>query len=272
MSGPDFLFVFPTPHQGLDHHLGAAYIRAYLEARGVRTGQFLHPGNASLDHLAERMLECHPRIVGFSCYDENYPRVKLLAERIRRFSRSTVMVCGGPAATFSDQVILEDCPSIDCCVRYEGESTALELLEWVNGERTLESVRGITYRSGQGVCRTPERGPAGGPSGSLDELPDPYLEGMIPAAEAKKVGLITSRGCTFPCTYCNFRTVSRGRIRFHSVERVVSVLSYLDRELDGASGAKTLINFHDDNLSMDRGRLHLLLRRMAELHCRNLMF
>jgi anaerobic magnesium-protoporphyrin IX monomethyl ester cyclase len=272
MNGLDFLFVFPTASEGFDCHLGAAYIRAYLKARGVRSGQFLHPGNVSLDDIAERMLECRPRIVGFSCYDANYPRVKVLAERIRRFSQSTVMVCGGPAATFSDRVILEDCPSMDCCVRYEGEETALELLEWVNGQRPVESIRGITYRSSSGVCRTADRGPAGGESGSLDELRDPYLEGMVPAADARKVGLITSRGCTFPCTYCNSRTVSRGRIRYHSVERVVSVLCFLDRELDGASDAKTVITFNDDNLSLDRGRLHLLLRRMAELQFRNLMF
>jgi len=271
VKGLGFLFVRPTPLEGFDYHLGAACIRAYLKTREVRTGQFLHPGNASVDHIAERIVECRAQIVGFSCYDANYPRVKLLAERIRRFSRSTVMVCGGPAATFSDQVILEDCPSIDCCVRYEGEETALELLEWVNGERTLESIRGIAYRSGQGVCRTPERGPAGGESGSLDELPDPYLEGMIPAAEAREIGLITSRGCPFPCTYCSYRLMSRGRTRFHSVERVVSVLSFLDRKLE-RSNPRTLINFLDDNLSLDRDRLHLLLRRMAELQFRNLVF
>jgi radical SAM superfamily enzyme YgiQ (UPF0313 family) len=271
MSDLDFLFVWPAAINGFARHLGTAHIQAYLKIRGVQAGQFLHPGNVSLDQLTARMLERRPRIIGFSCYDLDYPRVRLLAARIRGASPGTVIVCGGPAATFSDRVILDDCPAIDCCVRYEGESAALELLEWMDGKRPLPSIRGITYRSGQAVLRTPDRELAGLAPGSLDEFPDPYLEGVIPAAEANPVGLVTSRGCTFSCTYCNFRAVSRGRIRYHSVERVISVLSYLDRELAGA-GTKTEIPIHDDNLSLDRDRFHRLLGRMAELGFQNLSF
>jgi radical SAM superfamily enzyme YgiQ (UPF0313 family) len=271
MNDLDFLFLWPTAKSGFARHLGASYIQAHLKAQGIRTAQFVHSGNATLDYLTDRILECRPKIFGFTCYDVDFPRVKVFAERIRRLSSGTAIVCGGPAAAFSDRIILENCPSIDCCVRYEGESAALELLEWVNGERLLESIQGISYRSGQMVCRNPDRDVACGLSESLDELTDPYLAGVIPASEAGKVGLITSRGCSFFCTYCSFRLMSRGRIRFHSVERVLTVLSFLDRELNG-SKTKTLVPICDDNLAQDHGRFHLLLRKMAELELRNLRF
>lgn len=270
MSDLDFLFAFPTRLRGFDFHLGAGYGRAYLETQGVLTGQFLHAGNGSFDEVAELILESRPRIVGFTCDDANYPRVRLLSERLRALGPGTGIVCGGPAATWSGETILDDCPAIDVCVRHEGESTALELVAWAKGERALDTIRGIAYRSGHVVCRTPDRG-LGGASPSLDELPDPYLEGTIPAAAAGRIGLVTSRGCSFPCTYCNYRLMSRGPARFHSVERVVTVLAFLDRELDGPTCAST-IPFHDDNLLLDRGRLHLLLRRIAELRPRNLTF
>jgi len=292
MSNLDYLFLYPSVtecFEGFDYHLGAAYVRAFLQERGVATMQFLHPGHVTLENIADQIAAHNPRIIGFTCYDANYFLVKLLASRIRRHLPGVPIVCGGPTATFSDETILSDCPQIDVCVRYFGESAALELLAWARGERPIGTIPGISYRRGGRLERTAPRSLVGdlrsaralfdsrevvrsGSSHVLDVLPDPYLKGMIPPGRSADVGIVTSRGCTFPCTYCSFSTMSQRRIHFHSDERVLAVLRFLDRRLSKPGGEKTPVPVHDDNFSLDAVRFRRLLTRITESGFQNIVF
>jgi hypothetical protein len=106
----------------------------------------------------------------------------------------------------------------------------------------------------------------------LDVLPDPYLTGILPPESAPDVGVVTSRGCTFPCTYCNFAAMSRRSIAYHSEDRIIRVLRFLEDRLESGKGTKRLIPFNDDNFSLNGKRFHRLLNQMIAEEFENLCF
>ena len=273
MSILEYLFVFPKfangrSFEGFDYHLGSGFVRGVLREHGIRTEQFIHAGDQTLDRITERMLEREPVAVAFAVYDINYFFVKLLADRIRQRSPSTRIVCGGPTSTFSSEVMLADCPSIDVCVRSYGEYTALDLVFWMHGDRSLETIPGISYRVGAKILKTRERTLTESlglqerrtkardrEKNALDRFPDPYLEGLIPLERISDIGMVTSRGCTYACTFCNFSAMSNRMISYHSIERVLEVMRFVEQEVASGrvkkdDGERKLIALNDDNFSL----------------------
>ncbi|YCI07134.1 B12-binding domain-containing radical SAM protein (plasmid) [Ensifer sp. D2-11] len=292
---PAFTFIFPSVlngrlFDGFDFHLGAGYIRAYLALYNIPTIQFLSDGSHSVAEVAKAVLLTQPLMVGFSCYDVNYHLVRILAREIKRQGPEVPIVVGGPSATFSDQLIMQDCDVIDVCARSYAEESCLDLVRWRQGEIDLQSIQGISYRAGGQVIRNRDRPmpvrPVSAAStlvdapsdesafketgGALDAYPDPYVGGFIPPKRVSDVGLITSRGCTFACTFCNFSAMSGRSFATHSLEYQLRVFDFLNSELTGPG--RTLVTINDDNFSLQGKRFHELLRRMKDRRYGNLSF
>jgi radical SAM superfamily enzyme YgiQ (UPF0313 family) len=299
MLRPTFVFVFPNVlngrlFEGFDYHLGTGYLGAYLEANGIATTQFLGRADAPIEQIAAAILETRALMVGFSCYDSNYHLVRLLAEEVRRQSPTIPIVLGGPSATFSDALIMSDCRAVDICCRSYAEDTALDLVRWSRGEMDLGDVDGITFRKGGEIVRNHERAVSPRPlpdsrratdpadsqaqpsrhhnkASALDAYPDPYVSGFIPPHRVSDIGLVTSRGCTFACTFCNFSAMSGWSVATHSLQHQMRVFGFLNETLKGGK-SKTLVTINDDNFSLQGKRFHELLRLMADASFENLSF
>lgn len=294
-SSPAFTFVFPNVlngrfFDGFDFHLGTGYIRAYLAQRDIASQQFISEGSYSIDEAAGEILGARPMMVGLSCYDLNYHLVRTLAKALKKQAPDVLVVLGGPTATFSDQLIMSDCDAFDICARSYAEETSLDLVRWQKHSAALADIPGITYRQNGQIVRNKDRSmPArsarlapqpdglrsGQPSfedigGALDVYPDPYVTGFIPPKRVSDVGLITSRGCTFACTFCNFSAMSGRSFATHSLDHQLSVFDFLDQSLVGPG--RTLVTINDDNFSLQGKRFHELLRRMTARNYANLSF
>jgi radical SAM superfamily enzyme YgiQ (UPF0313 family) len=295
VTEPAFTFVFPSLlngrlFEGFDYHLGTGYIRAYLAKRGVPTCQFIDAGEKSVTETVAHILATRPRMVGFSCYDNNYHLNRLLAYEVRRQAPDVPIVFGGPSATFSDQLILSDCYAIDICCRSYSEETAFDLVRWSLGELPLDTILGITFRQNNNIVRNcdrpiPTRLQSGASvealripaqtfhdtGGSLDLYPDPYVEGFLPPERVSDIGLVTSRGCTFACTFCNFSAMSGRSFSAHSLDYVMNVFRFLERRFTKRD-KRTLVTINDDNFSLQGKRFHELLRLMSTASFENLSF
>lgn len=86
------------------HHLGTAYIIAFLRSKGVKAEQFINIRSVSCDALARSIAAKRPRMIGLTCFDRNYYLVKLLAGRLKKLLPRTMIAAGGPTATFSGAV------------------------------------------------------------------------------------------------------------------------------------------------------------------------
>ena len=270
MPPPAITFLFIDPATGnFDYHLGVNYIIAYLGSRGLYAEQFINRRPLSLLDAAHGILKNNPGAIGFTCFDTNCGLVKLLAGEIRRLHPGIPVIAGGPSATFSDKGLLEAVPEIDVCVRGEGEYAALELVERLRGGKSLDKIKGITYRKSGSIIRNEDRPLIKGPGGALAELdilPSPYLEKTVNpkyfSTHDTAIPVSTSRGCVQRCAYCNCAAMSQRTIRYHSVDRIIKELKAI--ELAAGSGMDFLVAFQDDTFTFSKRRAAALCKRIIK--------
>ena len=180
-----------------------------------------------------------------------------------------------------ERVILLCHPEFDVAVRSYGEETTAELCRLLPAATDLSMVQGITWRTPGGkLCHNSDRalprlatGAArpGSSAIALDRFPDPYLTGAIPFQRLSDIGTITSRGCSFPCTFCNFAAMSSRKVREHSISRVLEVLDAASNWAHMEMPGRCLkVSINDDNFSIDAKRMRHLLQEIEGRHYWNL--
>jgi anaerobic magnesium-protoporphyrin IX monomethyl ester cyclase len=156
--------------------------------------------------------------------------------------------------------ILADFPAIDCLVAGEGETAFRQLA----GENKPAAIAGLYYRDNGGICS----GPAQDKSSlcAMDDLPFPaydLLGGFPRAYHLPLFGyrhhpgahLISSRGCTYQCSYCD-RSVFGRSFRWNSAEYTFEQIRRLNRDF----GVRH-VYFYDDLFTLNRARV----ARLCEL-------
>jgi radical SAM superfamily enzyme YgiQ (UPF0313 family) len=218
---------------GARYHLGAEYIRTYPASYAIFSSQPVSSADITIDRLARRALDTRAPVFGFTCYDINCYLNLLLAERIKKLAPEAIILFGGPSATFSADLILKNRRAVDICARGEGEETVRELLRLLSDGEDWKNICGISFRRRRKVIHTPDCKLMRGDekhSDSLDLFPSPHLAGIIPNDIRPSLGILSSRGCPYTCTFCNFAIMSGHKIYTHSVERVLDELqAILDR-------------------------------------------
>jgi radical SAM superfamily enzyme YgiQ (UPF0313 family) len=177
-------------------------------------------------------------------------RALQLAER---FSRKGVPVAvGGPHSTFLPD---ESLRYADYVVRGEGEETLPELLDHINGNRSIESIRGLSYKMSDGTIK---HNPGRELVSDLDAYPIPDFNIVYKWAEkAKVIPIATSRGCPFACRFCSVIQMFGRKYRHKSIDRILS-------EIEAASPQNRHVFFIDDNFTANKKRTKTLLRAMLE--------
>lgn len=242
----------------ISHHfnicLGSAYIISYLNQNGFIARQFLANDSIQLRECVARILAEKPKVVGFTTYASNYLLCQLIAKALKETDPRLIILFGGPTPSVQADIILKNNPFVDICVKNEGEETCLELLSKLNDVNfdlkkaysSLETIKGISYRiednvfenSGRGTFffhrKTPDY---------LDKYPSPFLTGLL---KSTKLGIITARGCTRNCIFCNCAVMSKRTIATHSVDRVIEELDFISKN----SGENNAVDIFDDAFTL----------------------
>ncbi|MCL5035667.1 MAG: B12-binding domain-containing radical SAM protein [Chloroflexi bacterium] len=244
----------------ISHSMGTAYMCAFLKEKGVPSESFPMYSN-DLISILEDLKKRNVRVIGISAFDDVFSHVRDIAREARRLMPDVLIVAGGPTATFADSDVLNNIPEIDVIVRGEGEEAIYELYRYALGQVSLEDIKGLSFREGDRIVRTPERAliGTGEPRGAeLDILPSPYVQGVLTGLE-NYPGLMTSRGCIYPCTFCSGPAMFKGKVRYHSVGRIIHELKIINENI-GKRYKTPKIEFWDDNFCLDRERT----RRLCE--------
>lgn len=249
--------------------------------------------------IIEQINRYQPDLVGISFLSTtSYPHAKILARQIRASNRDVKLAFGGVFASLNAPLVKLQCPEVDFVCRGDGEQLILDLLARLNDP---EEISGLTWMKDGKVMQNPGR-PM---ERHLDQWPFPdreslkldFVESMpldVPAVLSmdRFTTMQTSRGCPWPCVFCDIPIFNEGKWRARSAQHVVAELKFLEEQGYGS------VYFVDDHFLLQPKRIEAicagitkeglciqwgiegrvdsvaqhLFPAMAKSHCRTVMF
>ncbi|HYA40118.1 MAG TPA: radical SAM protein [Syntrophobacteraceae bacterium] len=197
--------------------------------------------------IGERVANSGAFLAGISSLFTAYSDEAILtAEIVKRRRPEAVTVLGGHHPTeMPEEVLKHDC--VDFIIRGEGEVSMALLAGAIRGERPLESVPGIGFKTSGGNYYI--KPPA--VLANLDEIPLPAIQlidnGFYRRSKRRGAVIVSGRGCPLGCSYCSIGCSSWCGFRTKSVRRVIEEMK---NAVFGA-GAR-FIDFEDENISYRR--------------------
>jgi len=238
--------------------LGLGYLASMLKKEGIAVeildlNALQKPPEALADFLKDKTCQW----IGITATTNLISSAKKLAEISRAYQPGAKIVLGGVHPTVLPEEVLS-WPEVDFVVRGEAEQTIIELLK----EKPVPEIKGLSYRVEGKSLHNPDREFIA----DLDEIPFPaydllpikkYLPALGGYKKLPALSVITSRGCSGACTYCN--NFFGRRVRKRSAENVIAELSLLKQDY----GIKE-IYFYDDSFTEFPGKVIDLCRKMEE--------
>ena len=145
---------------------------------------------------------------------------------VRRLRPDLPIIFGGwHASLLPAQTLGQD--FIDIVVRGQGERTLLETALRLRETKSLDTVSGVSFKSGGQVVHNPERLVE-----NISNLPTPaYSLASFDAYEratgVRKLPFASSLGCPYACHYCTDQVFYERRFNAYAVNRVVSEVTDL---------------------------------------------
>lgn len=229
-----------------EHHYSA--ILGYLHA-AIRTDPELDrmlevhkhipaEGAAVLEESLTRTLAAmdHPDLVALTVYFWNRPQAVELARRVHERWPDCAIVFGGNDVTNQTGPLFEEAPFTTVLVHGEGELRFREVCRaLLLGTVSLAEIGGISYRDGEELVTTPDRGRID----DLELVPSPLLTDVYEDRALATTRLIiyeTNRGCPYSCAFCFWGGATKSKVRQFSMERIEAELDrIISLAHDGAS-------------------------------------
>jgi len=152
------------------------------------------------------------------------------AASVRKTAPDIPIVWGGVHPTLCPESTLKD-RLCDIVVLGEGEITVIDLADCLREGNDLNEVKGIGFKQDGRLVFTEKRPMIE----DLDAIPRPDYDLIqmeryftrAPSTNEAQLQLVTSRGCPFDCEFCYNLKFNERRFRYHSAERTVSDILYL---------------------------------------------
>ncbi len=238
------LFIYPNLYAQIGFNYGVAFLSAVLKKAGHET-KLLNINDKLgfyLDHdrIKKEVLNFDPELIAFSVVTNQYQFAKNIASEIRKYHDAPIL-CGGIHPTMDPEGVLNS-GEFDFVCMGEGEGALCDLAGNINSTEEIKKIKNIWMKDNGLIIKNPMRELV-----DLSTLPRKDYEifdfqKMIDAKDGW-VGLMTSRGCPFRCTYClnhkivkmyqdDLQTKKINYMRCHSVEDVISEIDFVLRNYD----------------------------------------
>lgn len=205
--------------------------------------------------------EHKPEVVGLSIMTFQRRTAGRIIRLVRALRPGVKIVVGGYDPSLAPEAY--ENMGVDYLVRSEGEVTFRELLRAIERGSGVDTVGGLSYRSGESWVHNPARPP--------HRLEDSEIR--LPKRDARvlkgytllgrQVDVIeTSRGCTYDCSFCSIIEMRGRNFHTYTFDRVLA-----DIRDARDHGARTIF-LVDDNISLNVRRFEALCEAIiaARLH------
>ncbi len=210
-------------------------------------------------HLESYLLEHSPQLVGFGVYGphQRFNIFKYISTTAKLLPNATILG-GGNFFTQTASDALKNIPELDIVVRGEGEEILLELMQHFDGQKSLEEIKGITYRDGDEIKCTETRKL----SNDIDQFivneevfahihypggkyTDTHYLRNYESSKLESVFINVGRGCPGKCIFC---TNHQKKYRSRTIDSVI-------REVKDKKSKYNCNNFlFDDPFLAKRGK------------------
>lgn len=244
-----------------------AEFTAHLEREGIPAGRSYDMARYAkrfIELAADRIAAYAPDVVGFSStFQQNIPSFALARRLKRLLPEVRTLLGGGNCAGTMGPAIHRNFPYIDYVISGEAEDSFVELVDHLDGYRTVSEVSGLSWRDDDGSTVVNK------PSAPIrmDAVPCPDYSTWFKALSASSVRPFVqpkllyeaARGCWWgerhTCTFCGLNQLTM-EFRSRPAEQVLSHL----RELIEKYRLLDIVSV--DNI-LDMGYLKSLLPRLA---------
>ena len=224
-------------------NLGLGYLAANLRREGYNVEVFDFEQDPAQILATAKLRD--PILIGFSLIFQFYiDRFGSLIRYLRSGGINCHFTMGGHFPSLSSEQVLALVPELDSIVRFEGETTLLEMADLLSTGRDWRSVAGLAYLDAGSVVKTALRPLVP----DLDSLPYPERNACRDMAilGRRAIPMLASRGCIRTCSFCSIHVFYRGApgkvVRTRKPARVVEEMRFL-HERDGI----TIFLFQDDD-------------------------
>lgn len=259
--------------------LGLSFLAGYLLSQGVVVEildcinqSFRQVGDYHWQGLSEAEIEAEfsrrrPSVIAISsmfsvhCYAVHH--IAALAKRV--VPDAPVIVGGAHASAFA-KIVASD-TNVDLVVVGEGEQALHEAVVRHAQGQPLREIPGTAYLDGSGVFHATEPGPFldlkkhPGPARHLLDL-ERYIATSYSrkhAMHARRLPVVTSRGCPYNCVFCSIHSVWRHSYHTRDPQAVLDEIEWLVREHEIRE-----IMFWDDNMVVNRKNFRTILDGLIE--------
>lgn len=209
--------------------LGPLYLARTLEDAGFKVDfrdyqMYEGPDPFRMESFLEFVHDPAP-VIGLSCMANLLPFTVLALKALRQRYPDRKLVLGGVGSKAVEDQLLSRFPWLDVICRGEGERTGPELLAALGDGNNLSAVQGISYRTDGRIQHNPARSRIR----DLDSIPLPAFE-KIDLSRYAGYGMMTSRGCPYPCTFCSVAPVWNLESYSRGAANIVREMQYLHRQ------------------------------------------
>ena len=228
--------------------------------------------NQTKDEVLKDIYRSGAEVICFSCYIWNISYIKDLIPDLKKILPGAAFWVGGPEVSFDAEKLLKELPQLTGVMVGEGEETFLELASYyIEGNGTLENIRGIVYRDGEEIRHNGWRA-------IMDLSQVPFAYENAEDFTNRIIYYESSRGCPFSCSYClssidkklRFRDLSlvKKELQFFLDQKVPQV-KFVDRTFncrhDHAMAVWQYIQDHDNGITNFHFEISADLIREEEL-------
>ncbi len=204
-------------------------------------------------HLLEE-LEKSPKVVLIPSMTGTQIKYALDVSKIVKTSSGAKVLWGGVHATLMPEQTIKN-EFIDIIVIGEGEFVLHDLMEALDGKKTLEDVNGTAFKE-NGHVRFTEKAKQPDPN-EIPEIPynlvdiENYVKsgGISFDAKERTLPFISSRGCPYTCTFCSTGGINKGRWRSMTAELTYERVNRMVKQFN-----IDVVKFYDENFTSNPKR------------------
>jgi anaerobic magnesium-protoporphyrin IX monomethyl ester cyclase len=239
--------------------VGLVYIGSALEEAGYDI-QVNHIATTAMESYGKNLHVRETVFFGFSVFTGSCIKASLdLSRMLKRKCPNIPIVWGGVhPSCMPEQCLADSCIDVVCIG--EGEETAVELAQAIEGKREFASVRGIAWRTSSGALAFNPPRPF---AADLDRFKMNWSlldmeRYIIPFNRFRRtISIVSSRGCPHACSFCYNQSFHHRKWRAHSVAYMIEQAGALIQEYRIEA-----VRFRDDNFFTNRDRAFEIVEKL----------